>query len=92
MIPSKRLRSIDGDEEEELSYGPVGKVSQTLHCLPYITMLTPPSPETMLATSPHIPHLLASKIPEAKTSDDKASNNSPDTDSSRVIGRRCRGG
>jgi hypothetical protein len=30
MIPSKRLRSIDSDEEEEISRGPVGKVSQTL--------------------------------------------------------------
>jgi hypothetical protein len=81
MIPSKRLRSIDSDEEEGLGHGPVGKVSQNLHYLPYV-VLTPLSPETMLATSPHITYLLASKILETKTSDDRASNNSPNTDSS----------
>jgi hypothetical protein len=81
VIPSKRPRSIDSDEEEDLSYGLVGKVSQALNYLPYFTMLIPHSPETMLATSPHITHLLASKILEAKSSDDKTSNNPPSTDS-----------
>ena len=60
-VSSKRPRPVNSDEEEEVRCGAVSKVSLTLHGLSSV-MLTSSFSETMLATSPDITILFASKV------------------------------